>query len=112
MGYAAAQAITPPPGMRIVSHSERLRDFRDTAALVEALDLVISVCTSVAHLAGAMGRPTWVMLAHAPDWRWHLGRDDSPWYPGMRLFRQKSDDDWSGVVADVVQALIASKPFR
>jgi tetratricopeptide (TPR) repeat protein len=112
VGYAAAQADQPPPGMRIVSHSERLRDFRDTAALVEALDLVISVCTSVAHLAGAMGRPTFIMLAHAPDWRWHLGRDDSPWYPGMRLFRQKFDDDWSGVVADVVQALIASKPFR
>jgi len=104
-GAAAAQAATPPAGMRLVDLTERIRDFSDTAALVQLLDLVITIDTSVAHLAGAMGVPTWVLVAHAPDWRYHLGRDDQPWYPTMRLFRQERDGDWSGAIAAVAAEL-------
>jgi hypothetical protein len=82
-----------------------LRDFRDTAALVGALDLVISVDTAPAHLAGALGKPVWILLPFSPDWRWLLGRDDSPWYPSARLFRQPRIGDWDAIVAQVAQAL-------
>ncbi|MDP5240537.1 tetratricopeptide repeat protein [Uliginosibacterium sp. 31-16] len=78
---------------------DEIRDFEDTAALIEQLDLIISVDTSVAHLAGALGRPTWLLLPAKPDWRWLLERTDSPWYPGMRLFRQPCHDDWDSVIA-------------
>jgi tetratricopeptide (TPR) repeat protein len=84
---------------------EELRDFTDTAALIEALDLVIAVDTSVAHLAGALGKPTWILLPFSPDWRWLTGRDDSPWYPSARLFRQTSTGDWADVVRRVGEAL-------
>ena len=104
-GPAAAEAKTPPPGMELVDWSEELRDFADSAALVANLDLVISVDTAVVHLAGAMGKPVWTLLAFVPDWRWLLKREDSPWYPSMRLFRQGSLGDWDGVVARVVEAL-------
>src|SRR6202012_678229 len=70
----------------VLNFGERLRDFADTAALVSRLDLVISVDTGVAHLAGALGKPVWILLTHAPDWRWLLDCDDSPWYPTARLF--------------------------
>jgi tetratricopeptide (TPR) repeat protein len=83
----------------------RLDDWTATAALVGALDLVITVDTAVAHLSGAMGVPTWLMLPHAPDWRWLLGRDDTPWYAAMRLFRQGSPGDWAGVVQRAAAAL-------
>jgi Glycosyltransferase family 9 (heptosyltransferase) len=83
-----------------------LGDFSDTAALISQLDLVISVDTSVAHLAGALGRPAWILLTHAPDWRWLLDRDDSPWYPAARLFRQSGDREWGGVIAQVREALL------
>jgi hypothetical protein len=82
-------------------------DFERKAALVSALDLVISVDTSSAHLAGALGKPLWLLLPFAPDWRWHLERADSPWYPTARLFRQPRAGDWSAVVASVQQALLA-----
>ncbi len=83
----------------------QIGDFADTAALVEAMDLVIAVDTSVAHLAGALGRPVWVLLPQEPDWRWLLGRDDTPWYPSARLFRQRAYRDWDGVLAQVGEAL-------
>lgn len=84
-----------------------LEDFADTAALISALDLVIAVDTSVAHLAGALGKPTWLMLPFAPDFRWLLKREDSPWYPSLRLFRQQRPGDWDGVIARVGAALQA-----
>ncbi len=80
---------------------EEVKDFADTAALVASLDLVIAVDTSVAHLAGAMGRPLWVLLPHYPDWRWLLDRADSPWYPTARLWRQPVPRDWATVLRDV-----------
>jgi tetratricopeptide (TPR) repeat protein len=84
---------------------ERLRDFSDTAAIVSALDLVISVDTSVAHLAGALGKPLWLPLQSAADFRWLSGRADSPWYPSARLFRQSSIANWAGVVAELTEGL-------
>ena len=84
---------------------QQLGDFSDTAALISQLDLVITVDTSVAHLAGALNKPVWILLTHAPDWRWLLGRDDSPWYPSARLFRQDETRDWSGVTMHLRDAL-------
>ncbi|MFN3076416.1 MAG: glycosyltransferase family 9 protein, partial [Alphaproteobacteria bacterium] len=75
-----------------------LTDFADTAAAIASLDLVISVDTAVAHLAGALGRPVWLLLPFAPDWRWLENREDSPWYPTLRLFRQTRRGDWAGVM--------------
>ncbi len=80
---------------KLADLSPLMDDFASTAALIEQLDLVITVDTAVAHLAGALGKPTWLLLSAAPDWRWMLGRDDSPWYPSMRLFRQVKLGDWS-----------------
>jgi Tfp pilus assembly protein PilF len=102
-GESAAQAAGP--GMTVARYGDSIRDFQDLAALIAAVDVVVTVDTSVAHLAGALGAQTWVLLASAPDWRWLLGRNDTPWYPGMRLFRQHADGDWSGVVSEVAQAL-------
>ena len=99
------QAERPPDGMRIEDLGGELRDFGDTAAAIAHLDLVISVDTAVAHLAGAMGRPAWTLLKFAPDWRWLLEREDSPWYPTMRLFRQKQPANWNSAVAAVEAAL-------
>lgn len=82
-----------------------LLDFAETAAVVQALDLVITVDTAMAHLAGALGRPVWTLLSAFPDWRWMLDREDSPWYPTMRLFRQRRAGDWTTVVQEVASAL-------
>ena len=91
--------------MDLVDLTSDIHDFDDTAALMSHLDLVISTCTSVAHLAGALGKKTWVMLAHLPDWRWMLGRDDTPWYPTMRLFRQAKAGDWPEVIQRIARSL-------
>ena len=89
--------------------SPRLADFADTASVISNLDLVISVDTAVCHLAGALGVPVWTLIPFAPDWRWLLDRVDSPWYPTMRLFRQKSIGDWHSVIQQVRSALLVEK---
>jgi hypothetical protein len=104
-GHAGAVPPPPPQGLNLVDHVKLLEDFSETAALIEALDLVISVDTSVVHLAGAMAKPVWVLLPKVPDWRWLLERSDSPWYPTMKLWRQDVAGDWGGVVEKVKAAL-------
>jgi tetratricopeptide (TPR) repeat protein len=89
----------------IINAGADCKDFADTAGVIANLDLVVSVDTSVVHLAGAMGAPTWTLLAYVPDWRWLRDRSDSPWYPGMRLIRQREREDWSGVIAEVKAGL-------
>jgi hypothetical protein len=89
----------------ILDCGNALEDFSDTAALMSQVDLIISVDTSVAHLAGAIGKPVWILLTYFPDWRWLLGRDDSPWYPSARLFRQDKSRAWDGVIPRIAQAL-------
>ena len=101
------QAILPPHGMKLVDWTKDLRDFADTAALMCQLDLILCVDTAVAHLAGALGKPTWLLLPEPAEWRWMLKRPDSPWYPTMRLFRQPRPGDWETVIKDVAAALIS-----
>lgn len=101
------QSIYAPSKMRDMA--SRCKDMADTATVIAQLDLVVTVDTAVAHLAGALGKPVWVLLPANPDWRWQLKRDDSPWYPSMRLIRQEHAGDWAGVFARVVSALIAPK---
>lgn len=90
---------------RLIDLGRKLTDLADTAAVLANLDLLISVDTGVAHLAGAIGKPVWVLLPYSPDWRWMRDRSDSPWYPTMRLFRQSRRGDWSDVLQQVVAAL-------
>jgi len=104
-GEAAGQATRPPRDMKLVDLTAQLGDFADDAALISNLDLVISINTATAHLAGAMGRQIWTLTQFPPDWRWLLGRDDSPWYPTMRLFRRERQDGWAQVVSRLEQAL-------
>jgi tetratricopeptide (TPR) repeat protein len=111
--------VSLQPGLREADRTEltarpdvfdaggELRDFAETAALVEALDLVVSVDTSVAHLAGALAKPVWVLLPYVPDWRWMLERSDSPWYPTARLYRQPQIGDWASVLQRVREDLTA-----
>jgi Flp pilus assembly protein TadD len=103
----SVQKDSPPSdtAFELIDHSKELTDFADTASLIAALDLVISADTAVAHLAGAMGKPTWLLLPYSPDWRWLLNRDDSPWYPTMRLFRQPVPGDWQSVIQRVADEL-------
>jgi hypothetical protein len=100
-----ARADQPANAMALVPINAEVSDFADTAAIVAQLDLVITVDTSVAHLAGALGRPAWVLLGRHSDWRWQVAGDVSPWYPTLRLFRRSSDGPWSTVVAAVASAL-------
>jgi Flp pilus assembly protein TadD len=100
-----AELKAAPPDWRLVDHSQELRDFTDTAAIVATLDLVISIDSGVAHLAGAMGKPTWVMLPFSADWRWMSDREDCPWYPTVRLFRQSQAGQWDDVAAKAADAL-------
>ena len=97
----------PPLGERLIDHTAELADFADTAALIAALDLVIGVDTAVTHLAGALGKPVWLLNRADTDWRWGLGRDDTPWYPTLRQFRQPRAGDWPSVIAAVAAALTA-----
>lgn len=106
-GEPAREARQPPAGLRLLDWTQELADFADTAALVAALDLVIGVDTSVIHLAGALGVPVWVLNRYDRCWRWLRGREDSPWYPTMRLFTQPRPGDWASVLAAVRQALAA-----
>ena len=104
-GPAHAQLADAPEAFRAHDFSGELNDFEDTAALIMNLDLVIAVDTGVAHLAGALGKPVWLLLPANSDWRWLEARSDSPWYPRMRLFRQQVLGDWAGVVREVASAL-------
>jgi tetratricopeptide (TPR) repeat protein len=104
VGGRAAEIGGLPPGT-IADLSARLEDFAETAAAISHLDLVISVDTAVAHLAGALGRRCWVLLPFLPDWRWLQAREDSPWYPSVRLFRQQRSGDWDTVVARAAEEL-------
>lgn len=103
---------TAPPGMDLLRLGDELKDFSDTAALLDALDLLICVDTSVAHLAGALGKPAWTLLPYVPDWRWLLERGDSPWYPTLRLFRQPAIGDWASVIGRVAGAIKCSISVR
>lgn len=102
-----SMSLIPAVGsaLGMIDHTTALLDFADTAALISQLDLVITVDTAVAHLAGAMGKPVWTLVAYVPDWRWLKDRTDSPWYPSMRIFRQSTLGNWSSVIGDVGHSL-------
>ncbi len=104
-GEAARQASEVLANKGIINLGPELDDFSDTAAVMASMDLIISVDTAAAHLAGAMGLPVWTLVYFAPDWRWMLERQDSPWYPTMRLFRQQKRNDWGGVIGRVTDEL-------
>jgi tetratricopeptide (TPR) repeat protein len=104
-GVDAAARGPVPPGMHFVDLTDGIRDFGDTAALLTQLDLLVTVDTSVLHLAGAMGRPTWALLPFSPPWLYHVDRAEHPWYPGMRLFRQPTEGDWDTPLGQLRQAL-------
>jgi hypothetical protein len=106
-GHGADEARTPPPGMTLHDLGSTIADFADTAAIIAQLDLLICVDTAVAHLAGALGVPCWLMLNdYKTDWRWLATRTDTPWYPGMRLFRQARAGDWAAVVDAIARELL------
>jgi tetratricopeptide (TPR) repeat protein len=104
-GRAGEQVKNPPAGLQLIDLGPELSDFADTAAVMSLMDLIITTDTSIPHLAGALARPVWVMLQFVPDFRWLLDRQDCPWYPTMRLFRQPAVGDWDSVVGHVVNAL-------
>jgi tetratricopeptide (TPR) repeat protein len=108
-GYGREQLRHVTNRMQVIDHTERMDEatgaFLDTAAVMKNLDMVITCDTSSAHLAGSLGVPVWVAISHAPDWRWLRDRDDSPWYPTMRLFRQESPGDWAGVIQRIAAEL-------
>jgi ADP-heptose:LPS heptosyltransferase len=98
-GKVALSQADVPAGMHLIDYTADLADFADTAALIENLDLVISTDTSVPHLAGALGKEVWLLISASADWRWLIGRQDSPWYPTMRIFRQRTLGDWTEPIA-------------
>lgn len=106
-GITPAQRGSPPEGMHFADLTDRIRDFSDTAALLAQLDLLVTVDTSVLHLGGAMGRPTWALLPHSPPWFYHVDRTDEPWYPGMRLFRAPAGAHLDAAVEQMAEALAA-----
>lgn len=104
-GSREEDAAAPTPGLDWVNLGPDLSDFSDTAAVISLLDLILCVDTAVAHLAGALGKPVWMLVAEPADWRWLKSREDSPWYPTMRIFRQNARGDWRGVIDRVRSAL-------
>ncbi len=106
--FGIEQLAHLPPEMAVETLGEDFDNgpdaFVDSAAMMECLDLIVTCDTSIAHLAGALGRPTWIVLKHVPDWRWMLDRSDSPWYPTMRLFRQRTWGDWGGAFREIAAA--------
>ena len=104
-GPAAAQSLNSTQGSRLIDLALSFRDFLDTATAIHELDLVISCDTAVIHLAGAMGKPVWVLLPYVADWKWLLNRDDSPWYPTARLFRQPTLGAWAPTIERVAVEL-------
>jgi Flp pilus assembly protein TadD len=104
-GYGTEQLANVADRLRVIDLGSRFEDVMDSAAVLSSVDLVITPDTSVAHLAGALGVPVWVALPFAPDWRWLLDREDSPWYPTMRLFRQRTWGDWNEVIARIAREL-------
>jgi ADP-heptose:LPS heptosyltransferase len=114
VGPPAAELAALPTGA-LLDLSAELTDFSETAGAMMNLDLIIAVDTAVVHLAGSLARPTWVMLPFAPDWRWMIGREDSAWYPTLRLYRQSAPSDWDSVITRVaadLAALVAQQPRR
>ena len=107
-GEPAAELETTVFCDRVTDLGPHLVGFAQTAAVVAQLDLIITIDTYLAHLAGAMGKPVWVLLSHSPDWRWLLGREDSPWYPTARLFRQPERGDWPGAIGKAQESLEAA----
>ncbi len=109
-GDSADTRVRVPRGLVLTDVSQELPDLAETAAAVQALDLVVTVDTAVAHVAGAVGVPVWLLVPYAPDWRWMLGWADTPWYPSMRIFRQGAPGAWGAVIADLVDRLRALAP--
>jgi hypothetical protein len=106
VGDRSSDLTRLPPEITVEDLSPQIKNYCDTAAIVSQLDLIISVDTSVAHLAGALAKPVWTLLCYNPDWRWMLEREDTPWYPTMRLFRQSQPGDWEGVFRQVERELL------
>lgn len=104
-GERSRELESLPSGVKVYDLESQLHDFGGTALLIEQLDLVISVDTSVVHLAGALGKPVWTLISYVPDWRWGLEGETTPWYPNLRLFRQNREGDWGEVIAHVSEAL-------
>ena len=104
-GESAKQGFDEGLETKIKDLSPLIEDFATTAGFVVQLDLVISICTSVAHLAGGMGIETWILLSQEADWRWIRGRNDSPWYPSVRLFRQNKLHHWSDLIDEIAEEL-------
>jgi tetratricopeptide (TPR) repeat protein len=111
-GAESWQALIAPDGMKLINLMPEARDFADVAAIIDNLDLVISVDTSIPHLAGALGKPVWTLVPSIPDFRWMIEREDSPWYPTMRLFRQKTAKVWDDVMARVKRELESMRDVR
>jgi len=111
-GTSAAQGQDPPIGMELTDQMELVSDFADTAAIIDHLDVVISVDTSVAHLAGAMGKPVFLLDRYDNCWRWLHDRTDTPWYPSMKIFRQPRPGDWKSVMHRVASSLASLVVFR
>jgi hypothetical protein len=111
-GPGTEQLRRVPENWRVLDAGSRDEDLADTAGLMENLDLVVTVDTAIGHLAGALGIPVWVALTFAADWRWFLGREDSPWYPSMRLFRQRERGNWTDVFARIAAAVTLRTELR